>query len=141
MWEELYKAHYRELFRYALAACQEEAPAEDLVQEVFLRAIQNVDTVEELGPNQRRAWLFRTLKNLLTDRYRRAALETAYVNALPREEPSGPEQGFEDLETTLLLQKLPEPDRTLFRMHYLEGTSAKELGELFGIPAAPSAPG
>lgn len=62
MWEELYKTYYPELLRYAAAACQNQTAAEDLAQDIFLKALQNCDTLEDLGPSQKRAWLYRTLK-------------------------------------------------------------------------------
>ena len=39
MWEELYEKHYKELLRYAVAACKNLAEAEDAAQEVFLKAL------------------------------------------------------------------------------------------------------
>ena len=81
MWEELYEKHYKELLHYAVAACKNLAEAEDAAQEVFLKALQNPDTFQDLGPSQKRAWLFRTLKNLMCDRYRRGQLENAYLAA------------------------------------------------------------
>ena len=85
MWEELYKQHYQELLRKAMHICRNSAQAEDAVQDTFLRALQNVSVVEDLGPSQRRAWLFRALKNLLTDSFRRNALEDQYTMDLPPE--------------------------------------------------------
>ena len=85
MWEELYKQHYQELLRKAMHICRNSAQAEDAVQDTFLRALQNVSVVEDLGPSQRRAWLFRALKNLLTDSFRRNTLEDQYTMDLPPE--------------------------------------------------------
>ena len=55
MWEELYKQHYQELLRKSMHICRNSAQAEDAVQDTFLRALQNVSVVEDLGPSQRRA--------------------------------------------------------------------------------------
>ena len=85
MWEELYERYRGELVRYAARLCGSGEEAEDLVQEVFLRALQNADTVLDLGPNQKRAWLYRALKNLFYDRYRRERLESAYLDSLPED--------------------------------------------------------
>ena len=57
MWEELYEKHYPELLKYAAAACKSRTEAEDLAQEVFLKALQNAEIFQDLGPSQRRAWL------------------------------------------------------------------------------------
>lgn len=133
MWEELYGKHYLELVRYAAAACKNQTEAEDIAQEVFLRALQNADLFEDLGPSQKRAWLFRSLKNLLCDRYRRAALENAYLENCP-EEASYLEPGIQEAENALLLASLSSEDRALFHLRYDEGYNASELSEMFHIP-------
>lgn len=134
MWDELFEKHYSELFRYAAAACKNRTEAEDVTQEVFLKALQNADTVEDLGPNQRRAWLFRTLKNLLCDRYRRAQLENTYLETLGADSVCF-DPGIEEIENRILLAKLSPEDRTLFHLRYEEGYNASELSEMFHIPA------
>ena len=133
MWEDLYEKHYPELLRYAAAACKNQTEAEDVVQEVFLKALQNADTFEDLGPNQRRAWLYRALKNLMCDRYRRAQLEMAYLET--REgEAAACDPGIQETENRLLLAKLSPEDQALFHLRYEEGYNASELSEMYGIP-------
>lgn len=134
MWEELYEKHYKELLRYAAAACKNLAEAEDAAQEVFLKALQNPDTFQDLGPSQKRAWLFRTLKNLMCDRYRRGQLENAYLEAR-QEQAEYWDPGIQETENRLLLAQLTPEDRTLFHLRYEEGYSASELSEMFHIPA------
>lgn len=133
MWDALYKAHYPELLRYCLGVCGHQETAEDLAQEVFLKALQNADTFEDLGPSQRRAWLFRALKNLICDKARRAALEERYRECYP-EETVAEEDGFGETENQMVLARLSDQDRALFQMRYIEGYSAQELAELFGLP-------
>lgn len=134
MWEELYSRHYPELLRYAAAACKNQTEAEDVAQEVFLKALQNADIFQDLGPSQRRAWLFRSLKNLMCDRYRRAQLETAF---LENREGEGVywDPGIQETENRLLLAQLSQEDRMLFHLRYEEGYNASELAELFHMPA------
>lgn len=134
MWEELYERHYPELFRYATAACGNPAEAEDVTQEVFLKALQNTDTFQDLGPSQRRAWLYRTLKNALCDRYRQAKLENIYREVLDPES-SYLESGLQAVENHLLLLTLNDEDRALFHLRYEEGYNASELSQMLGIPA------
>lgn len=134
MWEELYEKHYPELLRYAAAACKNRTEAEDVAQEVFLKALQSADVFEDLGPSQKRAWLFRSLKNLMCDRYRRAQLENAYLET--READAAYlEPGIQEVENRLLLAKLTQEDRMLFHLRYEEGYNASELSELLHIPA------
>lgn len=133
MWDELYEKHYPELLRYAAAACKNQAEAEDVAQEVFLKALQSADTFEDLGPNQRRAWLFRALKNLMCDRYRRAQLETQYVQTLS-EDTAYIEPGIQQTENELVLKLLTPEDRLLFTLRYLEGYNASEISDMLNMP-------
>ncbi len=132
MWEELFEKHYTELRRYAAAACKNEAEAEDVAQEVFLKALQNVHIFEELGSSQKRAWLFRTLKNEICDRYRRAKLEAQYLET--QREAVCLDPGIQETENRMLLTLLSPEDRTLFYLRYEEGYNASELSEMFGLP-------
>ncbi|MBR3950056.1 MAG: RNA polymerase sigma factor [Oscillospiraceae bacterium] len=134
MWEELYEKHYPELLRYAAAACRNQEEAEDAAQEVFLKALQNADVIQDLGPSQRRAWLYRTLKNTLCDRWRRGKQEEACLDTLEPEAAS-PDPGIQAVENALLLQCLSSEDRALFHLRYEEGYNAAELSQMLGIPA------
>lgn len=55
MLEELFCAHRAELTAYCRGLCRSDAAAQDMVQEAFLRAWQNIGTLQDLGPSQRRA--------------------------------------------------------------------------------------
>lgn len=134
MWEEIYDTYYKELLRYSCGACGDQAMAEDLVQETFVKAIQHTADFQDLGRNQKRAWLYRTLKNLLVDIYRRQQLEEAYAQGLERAQAEADEPGFQQTETRLLLLRIPEPDRTLFTLRYLKDYTAAELAELYHLP-------
>lgn len=133
MWDELYKRHYTELLKYCTAACRDREMAEDLVQETFLKALQNPDTMEDLGLCQRRAWLFRTMKNLFYDRYRRAVLESRHLQTLDADAAAF-DPGIQRVENELVLNSLTPEDRMLFQMRYIEGYNASEISEMLGVP-------
>lgn len=133
MWDEIYARHYPELLRYAASVCRDEQLAQDIAQEVFMRALQNADTFEDLSPSQRRAWLFRALKNYMMDCFRRSKLENEYCQMLPEEEGRS-DPGIERVENSLLLASLSEQDRALFHLRYEQGCNASEIAELLGIP-------
>ena len=134
MWDEIYKKYYPELLRWCLGACRDKELAEDLVQETFLKALQNADIFEDLGPCQRRAWLYRSVKNLLCDRYRRAVLESEFLQQNPdTEEYMDP--GIQRMENEMVLQILSPEDRMLFTLRYIEGYNASEISDMLAIPA------
>ena len=79
MIEELYHSYQKELTAWCRGMTQNASLADDLVQEAFLRALINSQVLEHLRENQRRAWLYRTVKNLYLDRVRHSAYETAGI--------------------------------------------------------------
>lgn len=135
MIRDLYERHYEELRHYCMQLCHSGDAAIDLVQETFLRAMEREERILSLTPEQQRAWLYRAARNLFLDGTRRNALLQRKQSLLWDEEERE-EDGFSRTETELLLLKLPSEDRTLFRLRYLEGYSAVELGEMFSLPAA-----
>lgn len=133
MWEDLYEQYQKELLRYAAGLCGDGELAQDLVQETFLSALQNGDLFEDLGSSQRRAWLYKTMKNLFYDRYRRTQTENAYLNTL-QPETAYWEPGIQEAENRLLLALLAPEDRALFHLRYVERYNASELAAMFHVP-------
>ncbi len=135
MIRDLYERHFEELRRYCLQLCRSGDMAFDLVQETFVKALEKEETMAALAPEQQRAWLYRAARNLFLDGVRRSAL-LQRKQCLLADEEEGEESGFSRAETELLLLRLPAEDRTLFRLRYLEGYTAVELGEMFDLPPA-----
>ena len=131
--EKLYRLYYDELTAWCTGMTQEAAAAEDLVQEAYLRALDSEKLLCGLTLNQCRAWLYRTVKNLYVDKFRRKRFETL-TQDFPETAEGQP--GYEEFENSEFLSCLPEEERTLFTMRYLEGYNSRELGNLFSMPAA-----
>lgn len=132
MWEELYENHYKELVAYGTRMSGSKELAEDLVQETFVKALMNTETVADLSHSKQRAWLFRAFKNLFVDRYRRAVREREY------EQNGQPEyiedQGMQEVENAMLLQSISPQDRAIFQLRYLDGYSAEEISQMMNLP-------
>ena len=127
MIDELYDSLYQELTGWCTAMAGSRTQAEDLVQEAFLRAMLNTGLLQELDAGKRRAWMYRTVKNLYIDRKRREAFETMVEQM--------PEEGVEDAEYAQLLAVLTPEERMLFTLRYMEGYNSAELGKIFGLPS------
>ena len=52
---ELYTVYQAELLRYCCMICGNSGDAEVLLQETFLKALSNLELLEELGEKERRA--------------------------------------------------------------------------------------
>ncbi len=131
MIEELYRRYQKELTAWCGKMAMDSSLADDLVQETFLRALMNVELLESLRENQRRAWLYRTAKNLFIDRVRHGSYEQVQEE-LP--EPVQTEDAYGDVDMEQLLEQLPEQEGVLFAMRYFQGYNSRELGQMFGLP-------
>lgn len=85
MWELLYETFWDRLEHFCFNLCRDEARAEDLTQEVFLRALQNRSLINSFTERQCKAWLFTTARNLYCDQLRRAAKEEQLLSTFFRE--------------------------------------------------------
>lgn len=130
MIETLYQDYYRQLFYFCLELSHNPAMAEDLVQDTFMKALENTYCLSELSPAQRRSWLYRTAKNLYIDKWRRIQKEPEPQQNLFQEDD------LSEIIVRILCSQLPEEQRALFWMRYLEGYNSRELGEQFKLSPA-----
>ena len=126
---ELYTVYRAELLKYCCMICGDLGEAEDLLQETFMRALSNLDLLEELGEKERRAWLYKVARNLFYDACRRRAVEKS---GRPQAE-EGTDGGFSELEAALILSSLPPDLSQLFIKRYFGGYTSKELAEEHGL--------
>ena len=128
------QAHQEALFRAALKFCHgDEAMAEDMVQDTFVKALRNAVRFAE-GTNLR-AWLMRILYNNVMSVYRhkQVAKEGPYPEGF---DPAL--EGDDDLEVSdevfQAVSDLPEDYRKVFLMAALEESPYQVIAEKLGIP-------
>ena len=133
---DLTERHLKSVVSIARRMLRDDAEAEDVAQEAFLRLWRSGATLE-IGPHGVRPWLRRVTSNLCIDRTRgRARLQV--VEELP-EIPEPPKQlaALEGDETRkrvdAALKKLPERQRLALTLFHYEGMSQVEVGEVMGI--------
>lgn len=128
---ELFDAHQRRLFHLALRLCSDREEARDLVQEAFLRAARQPESVAG------EAWLVRTLVNLCRDRYRRLAVRSRAKEELTREgrqERSHPEEAQVAKATVqAALAHLSPRRRAAIVLHEIEGRPVRDVARLLGV--------
>jgi RNA polymerase sigma-70 factor (ECF subfamily) len=152
--EELIRRYDRNVFRIAQHITQNREDAEDVVQDAFLKAYQNLKNFQ--GQSKFYTWLVRIAVNesLMKLRKRRTSktvsldqdIETD-EDTVPREVADwspNPEQmyGQEELREILgkTIQGLPASFRTVFVLRDVEGLSTEETAEALelSIPAVKS---
>ena len=153
-YEELVKRYDRNVFRIAQHITQNREDAEDVVQDAFLKAYENLDQFQ--GNSKFYTWLVRIAVNeaLMKLRRRRSDrtvsldedIETE-EDTMPREVADwspNPEQLYKQGELKDILRKtiqgLPASFRTVFVLRDVEGLSTEETAEALdlSIPAVKS---
>lgn len=132
---DLYEEYETVLWRYAQSLGHDRDRADDLVQETFIRAMGHLDLLKLLKPYQRRAWLYRTLKNLFLDEQLARRRQETLVEQLGQEE-SLAEFPSPELMSANPLKLVPERYRELVEKRYVLGLTSQEIAEELGIPAA-----
>jgi RNA polymerase sigma-70 factor, ECF subfamily len=132
--EELYRAHARDLYRFALFLSGRHDQAEDLVSETFIR-LWNARCRVDLATV--RGYLFTIARNLHLQQQRQLRRGAELDPQVPDREP-GPEQqagARDELRAVLAsLQTLPEIDRAALLMRANDELSYAEIASALGIP-------
>lgn len=131
MIKELYEKYHQELIGWSQNMTGNQYTAEELVQEAFLRAMLHEEILANLQDQQRRSWLYRTIKNLYVDRVRHRSKETI-VEEFPVQQQYSEE--IIRFEWDELLETLPDMEGVIFSLRYLEGYNSKQIGEILSLP-------
>ena len=131
---------YQEMvFAYAFQKVRNEADAQDVMQEVFLRAYRNLYGLRH--PHRFRSWLYTIMSNECNRWLARAAKARQHEIMLAdaaddnsRVEPTHaiPTEGWKaDLEQAI--SALPDENRVAISMFYMGDCSLKEISEFLGV--------
>lgn len=135
-----YDAHGSELYRFALRQLGDEGAAQDVVQEVFLRAWRSADSFDpELAGL--RVWLFAIARNAVIDEARRRSARPWQSTLVADPDPARAGTArFDDqlLDTWVVEEALrrisPEHRAAVVEIH-LRGRPVAEVAAEQGVPA------
>lgn len=125
--DELYREHVQQVYRYCLFRTNSRQQAEDLTSEVFLRYLQNSSKV--FGPRVV-PWLFRVAHNLCADSRQRDALHAKAAVAVAV--PEAQEPVWNDPSVWQALKKLPAEQQQALFFKAVEDRTFKEIAKLTG---------
>jgi RNA polymerase sigma-70 factor (ECF subfamily) len=129
---ELFNQHENELRRYAIRLSGDPDQANDLVSETFLRAMAHLDLLNGLNSYQRRAWLFRVLKNRFIDERRAGQREQTVLAQMAWNKMLATPANL----AQEMINEIPDRFRGLLYKHYTLGLTSEEIGRQLGVPAA-----
>lgn len=130
---ELWARFVDNLRRFILSRVKEEALADDLIQETFIRIHSKVDELRDETRVQ--AWIYQVARNIINDHFRRSAPEkVTEVPDMPEEERETEEAMTTTMrDIVLFMEELPDQDCQALCQVEFEGVSIKEYAQTAGI--------
>lgn len=142
---DAFERHSDELFRHCSMRIADKERALELTQDVFLRAWEYAQK-EDSQIREWRPFLYRILRNLIIDEYRKGKIhsleamvedsESGDIETLmPADEGNTLEAAMERFDAkraVAQLKKLPDLYREALTMRYIDGLSPKEIAGMLG---------
>jgi len=131
--EALWNEYYEPVRRFIETKTRHHPDAEDIVQNVFVKAHAHLTDVKDEHKIQ--AWIFQIARNSIADHYRK----DKRAEELPGELQTNDEYEEPDYDKAVIacfrsvLPRLPEKYREALELSELKGMSQKELSERLGI--------
>lgn len=138
--ERVYDEHVVGVYRFVYARVGNHPDAEDLTAQVFVRAVEQLDTSRD--PRQVAAWLYRVAHNAIADHWRAfyrlpvVGVDHVAPGWEPADEPARPESDPDDRASArvhALLQRLPENYRRVLELRFIERKTVAETATALGI--------
>jgi RNA polymerase sigma-70 factor (ECF subfamily) len=134
----LVRRHQRPLYNFALRQVRSPGAAEDIVQDVFVRIVQNVETFKEEARFS--TWAYTIARNLCIDHLRkRVHRRHASLDAPERVAGSSPAVDRVAIGQQLqghiaaAVEALPEDQREVFLLRQVGDLAFKEIAEIVGV--------
>jgi len=132
----IYKEHAEMIYRFLLRMCKNEHLAEDLMQDTFLKAIENINKFDMRCKLS--TWLCQIAKNTYLDYLRKQEKQTD--TQLCEGKLQDTQMSVEDrlmMSETVgeihgMIHMLEEPYKEVFLLRFYANLSYKEIGNVFG---------
>ncbi len=132
----LYDECYNKIAHYIFVRIGDRMEAEDLAGEVFLKALESLDSYKERGVSMQ-AWLFKIAHNLLVDHLRKAEKrKTVPIDSIEIEDRENLEEAVELRlqfeKVSEALRQLTPLQREVVSLRFFAGLTSVEVGKILG---------
>jgi RNA polymerase sigma-70 factor (ECF subfamily) len=131
--EQIYLEYFTDVHKYMVSLCRNEAIAEEITQETFFKAMQNIDRFN--GSCKLYVWLCQIAKNTYFSQYKK---EQRHISDSELDLPDivvDVEKDYLDKDRTrqlhILLHNLSEPYKEVFTLRVFGELPFSQIGELF----------
>ncbi|MFZ7121832.1 MAG: RNA polymerase sigma factor [Eubacteriaceae bacterium] len=129
--EEIYSEYFTDVFKYVLSLCQNESMAEEITQETFFKALNNINKFK--GDCRIRVWLCQIAKNTYFSIYKKN--KNIINKSFEEFKNNNIELAFIDSEISFEIHKalhfLKEPYKEVFSLRVFGELSFLHIAELF----------
>ena len=127
---DLYDIYFDRIYAYVAYRAGSREETEDLVSEVFQKALASLRRFEWRGAPFS-AWLYRIAANEIADHFEREVRERA-IEPPPDVEQADQEAAQDRAKVFALLRDLPEDQRKVLELRFVEQKSTREVAEALG---------
>lgn len=131
---ELYTYYVTKIYRYVYYNVHNKEQAEDITQEVFLKAWKAIGSCK--GKEKTfSSWLYRIAHNLIIDKIRKSQKKIAHEAELPedvRDMSEGMEISLEQRDLLKVIDVLSPNQRQVILMKFIENMDNREIAETMG---------
>ncbi len=132
--EKLYEEYHDKVFGYIFNHTSHKEDAEDLTNDVFLKAFRSLNSFDESKASVS-TWIFTIMRNTLTDHFRRGhiseELDEGFVSSDDIEGSYLRKETLEELADAL--KELPQEQRDIIILKYYDGLTLTEISEKLDI--------
>ncbi len=131
--ETVYRGFHDRLKKFIVSRVHDPNIADDILQEVFLRIHDRMDTLED--PSKLESWLYQITRNIIVDIYRASKRHLSFDHTFDVPEPPTEGTVHRQLAPGLryFINSLPPLYREALHLVEIEGLSQKELAQRLGI--------
>jgi len=134
--ERIYRAHLSRVFSLCVRMCGERERAEELTQDVFVRAWEKLGSFR--GESAFSTWLHRLAVNVVlnarkTEGRNRTRYESMDEEGATEAAGTPPIAPGEMMDLEAAVARLPAGARRVFVLHDVEGYKHEEIAEMFGV--------
>ena len=137
---QLYEEHFDRIYRYVMLRVRDQADAEDITQQVFLKALENIGSYRWRGMPFA-SWLFRIAHNLVVDHWKKKSRQK--VEAVAPEEVDQMAESSNDPATlaelkfdmkqlSVACEQLSDGQREIVSLRFAGGLSVAEAAKVMG---------
>jgi len=131
--EQAWTTFHTPLLQFVRRRVEDEASAEDILQDVFLKVHTHIDTLSDTSKLQ--SWLYQLTRNAVIDHYRRRRVTVAVSDDIAAFVQEDENDAVARLTPAVkaMVEALPDIYREALRLTEYEGLTQKELAEKLGI--------